>query len=391
MVSLIDREKGPAVINYIIKGMVEPVKELGEVDMGDYNEFVKYVKFIKETYPAKHYAFVIWNHGSGWKLKEKTSVTKGISYDDSSGNHITNQQLGRALIEAHKILGKKIDLMNFDACLMQMVEVAYVCKDHCDYLVASEETEPGEGAPYADILSQIKPTTTPRQFAKIWASSFSKSYDGGSQGMNDATQSALDCSKFQNLIDAINGFAKTIMSGKYERLMNNSIKKVQMFSTPENIDLKDLIRLVSENSKNDEALKTACEKLNKAIENVVIENGHTGFALENANGIAIYFPWDYMLEKKYKELAFTKDTLWDDMLDSLRTRKTGNEISGGIEKGNLEALKSFLNEAETNKDRKQIQAVIRALNYLVFTENKAPAKVKNEVKSIMEQLKKSLQ
>ena len=69
VVTLIDRERGPAQINYIEKGNIKKIKDMGEMDMGDYNELVKFAKFIKENYPAKHYMIGIWNHGSGWKAK----------------------------------------------------------------------------------------------------------------------------------------------------------------------------------------------------------------------------------------------------------------------------------------------------------------------------------
>ena len=90
IVSLIDRENGPAQINYIEKDKINKLKDMGELAMGDYKEFVKFVKFVKENYPAKHYCFSFWNHGSGWKDKnDAASVLKGISYDDSSHNHIS--------------------------------------------------------------------------------------------------------------------------------------------------------------------------------------------------------------------------------------------------------------------------------------------------------------
>ncbi|HNV71360.1 MAG TPA: clostripain-related cysteine peptidase, partial [Candidatus Ozemobacteraceae bacterium] len=146
IVTLIDRERGPAQWNYIEKGKVTKVKDMGELDMGDYKQFIDFVKFVKTNFPAKKYMIGIWNHGSGWKAAGK--IVRGVSYDDSTGNHITTNQLVGALGEAKKILGKNIDILNFDCCLMQMAEVVYACKDSCDYIVASEETEPGKGTPY---------------------------------------------------------------------------------------------------------------------------------------------------------------------------------------------------------------------------------------------------
>ena len=50
IVTLIDRECGPAQINYIENYKINKIKDMGELDMGDYKEFVKFVKFVKENY-----------------------------------------------------------------------------------------------------------------------------------------------------------------------------------------------------------------------------------------------------------------------------------------------------------------------------------------------------
>ncbi|NLH39889.1 MAG: hypothetical protein GX445_07500, partial [Elusimicrobia bacterium] len=88
------------------------VADLGKVDMGDYKSLIDFGKWVKQNYPAKKYLLVVWNHGSGWEKSMGLPITKGISYDDETGNHINTPQLGMALKEIGKI-----DILNFDACL----------------------------------------------------------------------------------------------------------------------------------------------------------------------------------------------------------------------------------------------------------------------------------
>lgn len=146
IVTLIDRYDGPASYNLIEKNKITLLRDLGEVDMGDWHQLVSFVKETTERFPAKHYSLVIWNHGSGWKKKTGAAI-KGISYDDHSNNHITTAQLGEAMGEIKGLLGRNLDLLCMDACLMQMMEVAWVLRHSCDYIVASEETVPGDGFP----------------------------------------------------------------------------------------------------------------------------------------------------------------------------------------------------------------------------------------------------
>ncbi|MDA8244993.1 MAG: clostripain-related cysteine peptidase, partial [Elusimicrobia bacterium] len=69
------------------------VQELPKVDMGDYKSVVDFALWAKKNYPAKKYMLIVWNHGAGW-IKSVPMLTRGISYDDQTGNHITTPQLG---------------------------------------------------------------------------------------------------------------------------------------------------------------------------------------------------------------------------------------------------------------------------------------------------------
>src|SRR5262249_9548142 len=136
--------------------------------------------------PAKRYLTVIWNHGSGIDetdvyrsarrkggvahrrlrtalnnrfrrslfsgtlaaaLRTPDGNARAIAYDDSSRDFLDNMELARVLAAVKKKLGRKIDLMGFDACLMNMVEVAYELRGSADFIVGSEEIEPGDGWP----------------------------------------------------------------------------------------------------------------------------------------------------------------------------------------------------------------------------------------------------
>ena len=81
-------------------------------------------------------------------------------------------------------IGKKIDMLDFDACLMAHVEAAYQVKDTVDYLVASEKTEPGDGNDYDAMLKALsaKPDMSGADFSKVMVQTYGKSYEpGGSQ------------------------------------------------------------------------------------------------------------------------------------------------------------------------------------------------------------------
>lgn len=388
IVTLLDREGKSTKLNYIEKNKIVTIKDLGEIDTGNYYSLVNFIKFVKQNYPAKKYAIVIWNHGTGWKKYGSAGVYKGISYDDSSGNHITNNQLQKAMGMAEEVLGQKIDVFVMDACLMQMVEVGHAVKDHTRYIVASQELEPGSGAPYHDILAKVTAKMTAREFANTWVDEFAKSYDGGSQGFDESTQSSIDSTKFGPMTDSINGLAKAIMSGRYVREVQQALRKVQKFDFRENIDLIHFAELMLEQLENNEAIKTACEKVIEATQAAVAANAVTGNSTKNAKGIAIYLPTNFRVEDKYFTISFAKETMWAQMIVQLHRQATVAAVVNDVVNENLHSMKTLLRSIKTgNKDKTFIRFIVRELNFELYTQKKIPACIQREFDSLFNELK----
>ena len=53
------------------------VQPLREVNMGDPNTLKEFIVRSVQTYPADHYALVIWNHGTGWLDVDHYATVRG--------------------------------------------------------------------------------------------------------------------------------------------------------------------------------------------------------------------------------------------------------------------------------------------------------------------------
>jgi DNA uptake protein ComE-like DNA-binding protein len=199
--------------NHITSHLIE---EMPNTDMGSPDELYKFIKFGADNYPAEKYLVVLWNHGAGWP---------GIAYDDESGKHLSVPQFTSVFKKAGEYLQetqnkKGIDIVNMDACLMAMVEVAHELNGVVDFMVGSEEVEPGAGMPYGDYLAPLKnyPDMSARAMARNMTYKFVKSYTTkGTQssrywGGSAVTQSAIEVGKVQPVVDAVDGFAKTMIA-----------------------------------------------------------------------------------------------------------------------------------------------------------------------------------
>jgi len=314
----LDRAYGKPCNRYFVeKGNAKIVEEMGEVDMGDVNVLVDFLKWGVENYPAKRYALVLWNHGSGWDKNKVSAEYKGISYDDQSENHITTAQLTTGFADIKNFLGRNIDILAFDACLMQMVEVAYAVKDSVDVMVASEDTEPGNGWCYESALSPLvaNPAISAEKLGDILVKGYDASYDGGTQGNQATTQAWVRPGLMPEVVAALDAFSVAAV-GKYAAEIKDVLYRVQKFYVRSNIDLKHFMVLVKEKI-TDEEVVNAADAVIKAVDKFVGLSLTNQAKLANAAGTAIYFPSaGYSFQDKYLNLDFAKDSLWDEYLSA---------------------------------------------------------------------------
>lgn len=129
-------------------------KDLGNVSMGDTNTLQDFITWTVANYPADKYMLVMWDHGSG---AISTGGGNTFGFDENHNNDaLSLPELKQALQNAYNTNGTKFDVIGFDACLMATLETAYTVSPYANYLVASEEIEPGHGWDYTAILSAIK-------------------------------------------------------------------------------------------------------------------------------------------------------------------------------------------------------------------------------------------
>ncbi|MBF0547024.1 MAG: hypothetical protein HQM08_21465 [Candidatus Riflebacteria bacterium] len=414
IITLIDRYNAPATLNYIDKNKIVKLKDMGELDMGDYNVLVQFVKDMVAQYPAKHYALVIWNHGSGW-VKGPSSVTKGISYDESSGHHITTDQLQTAMGQIKGIIGHNLDLLAMDACLMEMMEVTYALKDSVDFVVGSEETEPGDGYPYDKILPGLKQGMSPADFSKVIVQCYADYYQNADpSGDSDlharnghraikATQSAVDCSKLSQLKTALDEMCTYLMKGNYAPQIKEALSKVQRFETWENGDLRDFIDLLK-NSIKEDAFQKLTANLDNVLDQTIVSNGVSGenddpeepppggFHYGNrspflAHGLSIYLPGTLpYFASAYMELTWAKDSQWDEMLKDYYQKSQSTTIISDLETGNLNSLRDFVRTAG-NDNRDVTEKVLSNVNFRVFCEDELSKSLQSETRALLSELK----
>ena len=280
--------------------------DIGEVNMADPATLTDFIDWAVGAYPSTNYALILWNHGGGWRaryndLKEalKTATTseskeainqkleelqkpgfKAVCWDETSAfDSLTMSEVKSALDAATT----NMDLIGFDACLMQMIEVAHEIKDSLEItdrvMVGSEESEPYDGWPYDTILTDLvaTPALTSAELGTAIVDRYYESYG------NDYTQSAVDLTRMNTLSPLVSTLADTIISS---------------WDTDE------------------AAVKAAAQSVMDELDIAIISEQH-GSSWSGSHGLAIYFPvTEAGFDSDYNGtiIDFPADTSWDEFL-----------------------------------------------------------------------------
>ena len=297
----------------------EEIMDLGEVDSGNYNTVVDFVNWGKSNYPADNYALIIWDHGSGWQKKtQNTGFYKSISSDDTSGSRISvaNGDFEAMLSDINVILGKKLDFLGLDACLMGMWEVTFSSEAYVRFMAFSEELENGSGWEYYTLMDLFKAGDKS-------AKSLCESVVNSSLDSVGATLSCIDLSFLPSLTENINKFAtkfKDDHSIDFEILTaysNTLSMETEEYYRDFGLFFNNLILLVNDDIK----IQWIAPILNDYFSSVVLSKGKdtdvadysdiTGFTIFMNMGGEFYEDE----ESSYLSSRWANDTNWDEFIN----------------------------------------------------------------------------
>ena len=260
-------------------GLVCLKEDAGDKSMTDPGTLTEFIRWCGENYPANRNELIFWDHGGG-------SVS-GYGYDEKypKSGSMTLAGIKQALSES----GMTFDFIGFDACLMATLENALMLSDYADYMIASEETEPGLGWYYTDWLTALSenPSMPTVEIGKQIADDFVNTCIKAGQGQK-TTLSVVDLAELEQTVpEPLAAFSRStgelIRGGQY-KTVSNARNNTREFARSSQIDQVDLIHL-AENMGTEEG-----EKLAEALRGAVKYN-LTSASMTNSYGISIYFPY----------------------------------------------------------------------------------------------------
>jgi len=242
---------------------------------------------------------------------------RSICYDDTSnGDALDNRELKTVLTAICTLLGKKIDHLGMDACLMNMVEVAYQLRNSVNYIVGSEIEEPFDGWPYTEILTYLTANTT--KDTATFASEIVKRYIASYKGQGETvTQSALNVSRIADLTTKVDALADTLSASLKDAsaLVTNALRHSPRFYDDNYVDLACFAKSLQKKASADIQVKAAdlLAALKPGKGKAILNQGKIGREVSGCCGLSIYFP-AYRINSAYQHLDFATDCKWFDFL-----------------------------------------------------------------------------
>lgn len=282
--------RGKIVKDSDTQNISSSLSNIGSRDMGSKAALTEFIKWAKENYPAEHYALVLWDHGSGWKSAHN-SPSRGALQDASSGTFMSLPDLASAVRESGVIL----DVLDFDACLMAMYEVAYEFKGLSKYMSFSEALEPGDGNPFDTILQALvnNPQMSPKTLSMLTAQKFKSSYQNDSR--SSVTKSSVDLAYVEQLHTQLTELSKLLVQNiTAERsYLQTARSSATGYKFDGNIDLGDFLSHLNTNTNNSE-IKSKITEIKSTLSTMVLANEvyspDAGSSMLRSTGLAIFVP-----------------------------------------------------------------------------------------------------
>jgi hypothetical protein len=274
----------------IVPNDAELLEDIDEVNMGDPQTLTNFIQWGISSYPADKYALIFWDHGGGWI---------GFGGDESTPNHdlLTMPELIQGVqsgIQNSDV--NRFELIGFDACLMATYEVARSLKPYGNYLLSSEELEPGHGWDYESLRNtQREPGHSPVKLAE----DLIEGYAAQAQFYETDATTTLSLVDLQKL-DVLSNAVESLREALSQNIAQNATqigraraKALEFGNAPGQntppTDLIDLGHFLEKLSDENQAFNPHREAIRSALSEVIVSQ-HLGPAMQDATGLSLYFP-----------------------------------------------------------------------------------------------------
>lgn len=277
-------------------GAITKVDSVKVADMGEPNTLSDFLTWGLKNYPAEHMGVIMWNHGGG-------SIS-GVCFDERNNyDSLMLRELDLALAQTGLTMWQKFDFVGFDACLMGTLETANLLATYSNYMIGSEEVEPGTGWEYSTIMEYLAqhPSCDGGELGKALCDGYLESLP--SRSSSTATLSVIDLSQVDDLMQDFYRFSQEMYDSGNDQatlaIMSRDIRRAEAYGTNNWLEgytnMVDLGGIVDACAAVTPSAGDVKSSLSKAVTYQVRGRSHA-----KSSGLSVYYP---LSVKDSKELT----------------------------------------------------------------------------------------
>jgi hypothetical protein len=277
---LISQDNSPQITS-------ELISTLGAINSGSPQTLNDFARWGFERYPSDRKALFIWGHGNSWF---KGDTQKWLCPDDGAEDLISVSagELKSALAGL-----PYLDILLFDACSMQSLEVLSEVKDFAWRVIGSAELVPAQGFPYQDFLDWFDGRANAEQICYGIVEAYVDSYSpGGSQNPDgltfNVTCSAVRGNAMDTFLESFKAFCIKYRD-RAEELLALRDGCWEMNDGYNDVDILQYLQRVSANTSDPMLVQDTESLVNDWYVTRVLEMQWN--VPSPVGGAAIWFPW----------------------------------------------------------------------------------------------------
>lgn len=296
---------------YVIKNKTAVlVEDLGEINMAKPNTLLDFLIWGTSTFPSKKIILILSGHGAGFVGIMKENTDKGATIMGIQG-------FSKAIAIFQKITKKKIDILLFDTCFMDTIEILHEIALNSNgaavYAIIPRNNSLVQGLSYFEILEILK-SKNQNELNVDDLMNLLISLDNNYKSNSGLLAVNLLEKNFTALKKSIDSMSKVLIrnSNKFKDILTNS-----GFYKLDNdfIDLSIVLKSLQSYPDIDGFHNQILEALNRIIINPLLND-----TVERSDvGLKLFFPHNSQVYLKYhnlyKQMLFCGDNRWIELID----------------------------------------------------------------------------
>ena len=277
---------------------LELLKDAGRRSMGEADTLSDFLRYGISAAPAKRYVLIFWDHGGG----PVYGICNDENYRDDS---LSLAELHKGLVNG--LNGAKLDIVGFDCCLMNCVDLCADLYGIADYSVLSQELVSGTGLNYDEWMKPLvdDPSLSTEKIAMAMADTYVAENSRGRYATT-ATMSVIGSAQMPAVMDAANDFSAALSSLLSTNLSGVVRLRNQLTTFGEflDYDASDLVDVEDMCDAFSALLPDECAALKQAARQAVCYNCTTSDIAAYAHGLSFFMPYDTIRSDRQDILAY---------------------------------------------------------------------------------------